>query len=253
MSGQRSILDRAMRLVAPAAVRTFVPPPRALSEGLWIVDRKLSMPPGLILPTRMTVMRLANGALALHSPVALDGDLAAALRSLGDVSAIIAPNSFHHVFAAEYVAAFPTARVLAAPGLAERVPSFPVAVPLSDEPPPLWSGTLEHIVFGPVRGVSEVVFLHRPSRTLVLTDLAFNMRRIDGLHQRVAWRLFGVPASFGPSRTARLTLLRDPTAVRHLIEQVSAWSFERIVVAHGEVVERDAGAAFRRAFARYGA
>lgn len=251
MSGQRSLLDRAMRVVAPTAVRSFAPPPRQLSDGLWIVDRKLSMPPGLILPTRMTVVRLAGGTLALHAPVALDVDLAAVLRSLGEVSAIIAPNSFHYVFAAEYVAAFPAARLLAAPGLRERVPSFPAAIALSDEPAPLWNGILEQIVFGPVRGVSEVVFLHRPSRALVLTDLAFNMRRIDPLHQRVAWRLFGVPASFGPSRTARLTLLCDPAPVRRFVEQVAAWSFERIIVAHGDVVEHNAGAEFRRAFARY--
>jgi phage tail protein X len=251
MSGQRSILDRAMRWVAPTAVRSFAPPPRQLSDGLWIVDRRLSLPPGLILPTRMTIMRLASGALALHSPVALDADLATALRSLGDVVAIIAPNTFHYVFAADYVAAFPAACLFAAPGLAERVPSLPAAVPLSDEAAPLWMGVLDQIVLGPVRGVSEVVFLHRPSRTLVLTDLAFNMSRIDGLRQRVAWRLFGVPPSIGPSRSARLILLRDPTLVRRFVEQVSVWSFERIIVAHGEIVEHKGGAEFRRAFARY--
>jgi hypothetical protein len=251
MSRQRSPLDRAMRLVAPAADRSFVPPPRQLSDGLWIVDRNLSLPPGLILPTRMTIMRLADGALALHSPVALDADLAAVLRSLGDVAAVIAPNSFHYIFAAEYVAAFPAARLFAAPGLRERVRSFPAAITLSDEAAPLWNGILEQIVFGPVRGVSEVVFLHRPSRTLVLTDLAFNMAHIDGLAQRVGWRLFGVPAFFGPSRTARLTLLRDPTPVRRFVEQVCTWGFERIIVAHGEIVEHDAGAELRRAFARY--
>jgi hypothetical protein len=197
MSGQPSMLDRAMRWVAPAAVRAFAPPPRPLSDGLWIVDRQVSLPPGLILPTRMTVMRLPDGGLALHSPVALDAGLVDGLRALGEVAAIIAPNSFHHVFAAECSAAFPAACLFAAPGLSERVPSFPAAIALSDEPPALWSAILDQIVFGPVRGACEVVFLHRPSRTLVLTDLAFNMRRIDGLYQRLAWRLFGVPASFG--------------------------------------------------------
>ena len=102
-----------------------------------------------------------------------------------------------------------------------------------------------------VGGVSEVVFLHRPSRTLILTDLAFNMVRLDGPYQRAAWRLFGVPASFGPSRTARLFLLRDRTVVNRFVEQVSAWRFDRMIVTHGEIVEQDATAEFRRAFARY--
>jgi hypothetical protein len=216
-----------------------------------VVDRKLKLPPGMVLPTRMTVMRLPNGGLVLHSPVGLDAELSAHLRGFGDVAAIVAPNSFHYVFASEYLAAFPAATLYVAPRLPERVPTLPAAIALSDQPVESWSTILDHIVFGPVGGVSEVVFLHRPSRTLILTDLAFNMVRLDGPYQRAAWRLFGVPASFGPSRTARLFLLRDRTVVKRFVEQVSAWSFDRIIVTHGEIVDQDAEAQFGRAFARY--
>jgi hypothetical protein len=122
---------------------------------------------------------------------------------------------------------------------------------VTDEPPPEWRGSVDHLVYGPIGSFSEVVVLHRPTKTLVLTDLAFHMARIDGLYDRVGWRLFGVPPRFGPSRTARLTLLRDRAAARPFLQRISAWDFSRIVVAHGAPIEHAAAAEFRRAFARY--
>lgn len=93
--------------------------------------------------------------------------------------------------------------------------------------------------------------LHGPSGTLVLTDLAFNMRRHAGAFDRIGWRLFGVPARFGTSRTARLTLLRDRGAAASFLRRIAERDFRRILVAHGDPVEIDAREELRRAFARY--
>jgi hypothetical protein len=76
------------------------------------------------------------------------------------------------------------------------------------------------------------------------------MATIDGLVQRLMWRASGVPPRFGPSRTARLTLLSDRSAGRHL-EKILGWDFDRIVVTHGEPVERDGKAVFAGAFGAF--
>jgi hypothetical protein len=70
-------------------------------------------------------------------------------------------------------------------------------------------------------------------------------RRFD----RLAWRLAGMPAGFGPSRTSRVFLLRDRDAAASFLERILAWPFRRILVAHGDVVDADAVGEFRRAFA----
>jgi hypothetical protein len=106
-------------------------------------------------------------------------------------------------------------------------------------------------VFGPVRGVSEVVFYHRPSRTLLLTDLAFNMRRAANRSERWFWQASAAWQRFGPSRTARWTLLRDAAIVRLFVERVLQWDFDRIIVTHGDVVESAGRPHFREAFAAY--
>ena len=92
---------------------------------------------------------------------------------------------------------------------------------------------------------------HAASATLVLTDLAFNMVRYENAADRLGWRLLGVPPRFAPSRTARFTLLRDPAAARPFLQAMLERSFRRILVAHGDPVEQNAGDEFQRAFQRY--
>jgi hypothetical protein len=169
---RRPLIDRLLRLVRPSAVLGYLPAPRQFAEGVWLIERKLWLPPGLLLPYRMTVIRLADSRLLLHSPVKLDETTRQQVQALGLVTAIIAPNSFHYLFASEYQTAFPGAGLFVAPDLPIRIPSCPSGTILTDALRPEWSSALEHLVFGPVRHFTEVVFRHRPTSTLILTDLA---------------------------------------------------------------------------------
>ena len=85
----------------------------------------------------------------------------------------------------------------------------------------------------------------------MLMDVAFNMVQFESAFERLAWRLSGVPASFGPSRTASTFLLNDRTVAAEFLGRVLAWPFQRVLVAHGEPLEQDARDVFRRAFAAY--
>lgn len=209
------------------------------------------MPGGLMLPVRSTVVRLQSGALVIVSPPKRDPDFEGWLRQQGELAAVIAPNTFHHLFASGYPPSFSSARLFAAPGLCRRVASLSTATELGSDPPELWAAEIQQAVFGPVGNFSEVVFFHRPTATLILTDLAFNLTTFDSLLDRVAWRLFGAPSRFGPSRMARLTLLRDTAAAVGYLRPVREWPFQRIIVSHGVTLENNAQAEFRRAFVKY--
>lgn len=251
MASTRSPIDRLMQLVTPRPVADFAPPPRRLATDLWALDRQLRMPGGPVLPLRTTLIRLRDGSLVVISPPPLEEAGGAAIADLGRVRHVVAPNSFHHGYAAALAARHPEADLLVAPGLPARVPTLPPARELGPQPPPAWAGELEIAILGPVRGLSEVVFFHVASGTVVLSDLAFNMTRFRRAVDRIAWRCSGVPRGFGPSRTARLLLLRDRAAAGRCLRQVAQWPMRRIVVAHGEAVEDDARARFMRAFAAY--
>jgi hypothetical protein len=97
-------------------------PAPSQSCRLWFVGRRaLKLPVGLgRLPCRITIIRLADGALFLHSPIRLDAPIRMALEELGPIRVIVAPSKAHHLFVADYVKAYPDARLHGAPGLAEK-------------------------------------------------------------------------------------------------------------------------------------
>jgi hypothetical protein len=66
------------------------------AENLWTVDYELRLPMGVPFPTRMSVVRLADGSLTLISPVPIDDALAA----VGPVSHLLAPSALHHFYLA---------------------------------------------------------------------------------------------------------------------------------------------------------
>jgi hypothetical protein len=207
----------------------------ALAEHLWIVDRPQRFY-GLEVGCRMTVMRLEDGSLLLHSPVALDAELRRALDALGAVRYAVAPNRFHHLYAGDVVRAYPDARLWVGPGVERKRPDLTIAGVLTDEAPEEWKGQVDQLCFRGRPFENEVVFLHRASRTLLLCDLAFNFGPTAAAVTRILLTLIG---GYGGFRTTRLDplLIRDRPAARHSLEQMLAWDFDRIIVAHGDVLE----------------
>lgn len=243
--------ERLLAVVRPTPLTDFAPPPLQVDAHLWVLDRRLRMPGGPILPTRTTLLVLPSGGLLVVSPPPVGAGGLEELDALGPVRHVVVPNSFHYLNACEFMARYPQAIFWVSPGLFSRVPGLPPGNELTEAAPDAWSGAVEHAILGPTRGVSEIALFHHESATLILTDLAFHMVRIARRFDRVAWRLSGVPSGFGPSRSARMLLLRDRALAATFLRRLLAWPFRRVLVAHGESLEVDAVGVFRRAFAAY--
>jgi Domain of unknown function (DUF4336) len=220
---------------------------RPLGRDVWVADRPLKLAVGDI-GARMTVVRLADGGLFLHSPVRLDDETKRALDDLGPVRAIVAPSTVHHLFAGEYARTYPAARLYGAPGLAEKRRELRVDAVLGAEPAPEWRDRIDQRLFRGAPVLNEVIFLHAPSRTLVLTDLAFNVPAERTAGARLFYWLTGAAGRFGPHRLVR-TMIRDRRAARDSVEQVLAWDFDRVIVSHGDVLESGGRNRFAAAFA----
>lgn len=232
--------------------------PKPFGEGLWIIDGPeiaMDFPLGLKVPfpTRMVVARLDDGSLWIHSPISPDDGLVAAIRDLGEVAFIVAPNSIHYWYMPEWHALFPHAKCFYAPGIAERAAgrkTMPHGTMLTEEAPPEWAGQIDQVlVRGPV--VSEVVFHHRRSKTVVLVDLIENFEpaRMNSWFWRIAGRFAGVidPDGRAPA-DYRATFRKNMNEVSARLAQVIAWEPERAVMAHGRPYDADAAAELRRSF-----
>jgi hypothetical protein len=219
-------------------------------EGaLWTCWRPLRFL-GIEMGTRMTVCRLGDGSLWVHSPVSPDRALLAALQTLGgSVEHVVAPSKLHHLHFAAFAERFPEALRYASPGLPERRPDLRFDVVLGDEARPGWAADLDQCALRGRFFLDEIVFLHRPSGTLIVTDLVQEGNPEWPLFSRLATRLAGIYERHGPPRDVRWMLRRDRAATRRAVERILAWDFDRLILAHGRLVESGARDAFARAYA----
>ena len=217
-----------------------------LADNFWVTARPLRFF-GVETGTRRTGVRLADGGLFVHSPVALDRETREAVDALGPVKAVVAPSLFHHLYVGEWVRAHPNAVVCACPGLERKRRDLRWDRVLGDEPEPEWRGELEQVFFGARSFENEVVFFHRTSRTLVCADTLFNLARHPSALTRAVAFLIGNRAP-GATYFERV-LIRDRAAARAQIDRMLAWKPDRIVLAHGDLVDRDGTEVLRRAYA----
>lgn len=218
---------------------------KACGEGLWYGEAPVRFF-GMRIVTRMSVIRLPDGALLVISPLILTPDLERELRALGPVREIASPNKIHNQGLESFARAWPEARLWASPGLPERRPDLRFHGTLGDEPEAPWRGVVDQICTQGNVFFSEVVFFHRPSRTLIVADLVENLVGEAGLTWagRLMMRAMGIYGKALPSPELRMFTM-DGAAAAEALDRIAAWPFERILLAHGALIESDAHAVLR--------
>lgn len=215
-----------------------------IAENIWALERELMMPGRIRLNGRMTIIRLLNGDLILHSPVLFDDSVASEIDRFGPVRHLIAPNKFHHLQYPAAAARYPVARRYCAPGLMEKRPDIGFHETLSNEAPSAWRDELQQIFIEGVPAANEVVFVHLKSKTLIVADLVFNIQNPRGLGITLFMKMVGAFKRLAPSRVWKF-LVKDKAKFERSIQSVLACDFDRIVPGHGEVFETGARSAFR--------
>lgn len=227
--------------------------PKPFADGIWLVDSGPIHAGGLVLPVRMTVIRLGDDSLLLHSPTPYTPALAAELERLGPIRHLVAPNVAHWTYLPRWQRAFPRATLWAAPGLAERAQvrraGLRIDSVLGEGAPAAWRDALDQGIVAGGAGFRETWLLHRATRTLVLTDLVQNLdaARLPTMTALVTRATRGTAGTTPLYLRAALRLGGEPT--REAIRALVARGPERVVVAHGAPFARDGAARLRRAFA----
>ena len=217
-----------------------------VTDTLWTVQIPLRFY-GIEMGTRMTICRLHNGDLWVHSPIKPDEKLRQELDALGTVRFIVAPNKLHHLFVLDFMAVYPDARVFCSPDLPKKRPDIPFESVLGDTPEPGWAADIDQVV---IRGhiyLDEVVFFHRNSRTLILADLCESGHADSPPLSRLSARLVGIYEKPGPPIDMKL-MFRDKVATRESIEKVMAWDFDKMILSHGHLVRSNAKTVFHQAY-----
>ena len=200
---------------------------KPVAPDLWIADGGWIRFFGLPFPTRMTIVRLNDGGLWVHSPVADRSGLADAVAALGPVRHLVAPHWIHYAWIREWQARFDDALTWGSPGVVARARRKGIRLhidhELSDLAPWDWAGQIDQRLAdsGYHR---EMVFLHRASRTLLLTDLIENFEATK--MPRVLWPLLRLGGVLDPDgrmpRDVALSFRRRRAHLRELVATLLA-------------------------------
>jgi len=219
---------------------------KQIAENIWVEERPLSFY-GMPFGTRMTVIKLSDDSLFIHSPVALTADLRFELGALGDVRHIVSPNKLHHLYMGEWQSAYPDAKIYASPGLHKKRRDLNFTANLADTPEAAWEKDLDQLIFGGSFVMQEVVFFHHASRTLLLADLMEHFCSDQPFFMRLLMRFFGMYNRAITPPDWRMTFWRKKKA-RAALERMLDWNPEQIILAHGRMIETDGKNALMRSF-----
>jgi hypothetical protein len=223
---------------------------KQLGHDIWIADGPDAVIAGFHYPTRMAVIRLSGGHLFIWSPIRLTDVLRAEVDALGQVRHIVAPNSLHHLSLPEWKRAYPGAKIHAPPGLRRKRKDIVFDADLGGAPGLDWANEIDQVVMQGNLITTEVVFFHVKSGTVLFTDLIqrFSASSFSGWRAVVAKLDLMVGPEPSVPRKFRVAFT-NRRAARESLERILAWPAEKVLMAHGTPVEKDARAFLRRAFA----
>ncbi|NEO39126.1 MAG: DUF4336 domain-containing protein [Moorea sp. SIOASIH] len=231
---------------------------KQIGEDIWLVDGpivEMSMY-GVKIPfsTRMTIVRLSNSELWCHSPTELTRELKAQIDSLGSVRHLISPNKIHYAHIGTWARSYPEAIAWASPGVRDRAAQQKIEVSfnadLENEPPPQWVADLDQLIFRGSRFMDEVVFFHRKSSTVILTDLIenFELNKVSKQFGRLL-KLVGIVDPDGKTALdLRMTFWGQKEQSRSCLKRMLQWNPEKVILSHGRWYENNGAAELRRAF-----
>ncbi|MEM8684357.1 MAG: DUF4336 domain-containing protein [Pseudomonadota bacterium] len=221
-------------------------------DQIWLKDYPIHFA-GCDFNARMAVIRVSDTELMLHSPCEIDTETRDEISALGRVAYIVAPGSYHYFYIASAQAAFPEADTYICPGVERKDPSIDFDWFLSDHAPNCWADALDQVLVRGNKFIWEVVFFHKASKTLVLVDLIENIgdntpdiNWVLELWWKVVLRMWNRPK---PAPEYQMGW-KDKAAARKSLKKILEWDFEKIVLAHGDLIEDHAKQAALEAWSR---
>ena len=216
---------------------------------------------------RGTLVKLQGGNVAVFSPVALTPEVQAKLRSMGPVKYIVAPDIEHHIFVSSWAKEYPRAEVIGMEGLPEKREQdpankgikfahvFSAQNKLDMKISPDFDAEFSYEYFHSHQN-KELVFLHKPSRTMIEADLIFNLPANEqysktGIDARsgILTKLAGSIMHTNGAATWHKRFLwygaggKDRKGFAESVRKIRAWDYDRVIPCHGDVIETGGKAA----------
>ncbi len=224
---------------------------QAFAENVSIIDGPSVRDMGFMFTTRMTVVRLSDGSLWVSSPVPVPFDGLKRIAELGLVRYLVAATPRHVWRLTAWHALFPEAQLWVArtTPFTLKKGHLPVTGILGDEPPQGWADDLDQLAFKGNPLIEEVLFFHKESHTVIVDDLIQIHPIVKGRPFRNALlKLAGVASPHGGVALDIRLSFKNRNLARRSLEKLLSWDFDKLIIAHGACIEKDAKTYVERAF-----
>ncbi|WJV52986.1 DUF4336 domain-containing protein [Prodigiosinella aquatilis] len=221
-----------------------------IGENIWVFNGETVSFFTLPYSTRMTVVRLSDGSLWVHSPIRLEAHLQKQVDELGIVNYLVAPNQLHHLFLKDWQQHYPDAQVFGTHEVQQKRQDIifdGIFTPSFNAP---WSEDIDQLLFTGSSVMEECVFFHKPSKALIVTDLIENFapESFSPLKRLLA-KEAGILAPDGQMPLDwRLSFMLNKSEARQHMEKILNWHPQTIIMAHGLIIDHDAEPFLRRSF-----
>ncbi|KAG8525851.1 uncharacterized protein KY384_000611 [Bacidia gigantensis] len=219
-------------------------------------------------------VKLQSGALAVFSPTALTPEVRSTVESLGNKVSYIAALDFeHHIYLGDWAKAYPNAKLMGVEGLPEKREKNPETK--GNIFKYVWTNqNKDHLKvdedfdkefdyeYVGSHANKELVFLHKPDRTLIEADMMFNLpayeqhsKDKENAESGILTKLFtGFQNTKGTALWQKRFLWYVASSANRpdfntSVHKINGWNFDRIIPCHGDVIETGGKGIFQKLFA----
>lgn len=228
---------------------------RKISTRMWVQEDSMQMM-GVRLPLRMTMVKLADDSMWMHTPTPYNSQIRNRVAAMGELKHIVAPSNGHHLFLEDWQRSFPDATIYLADGILKKQPNLKNYTLLRDLDSPPWQDELEMLPMAGAPLWDEHMFYYARSKTLLVTDFFQNYTGVKqkGLGMIVTKLLFE-PLGFkgkclAPPLKTRFAV-KDRNALRASLDKLWDLDIECVVPAHGDILDQDAKQVIRQLCQRF--
>ncbi|MDX2314262.1 MAG: DUF4336 domain-containing protein [Gammaproteobacteria bacterium] len=228
---------------------------RKISTRMWVQDDSMQMM-GIRLPLRMTLVKLADDSMWMHTPTPHNPQIRNRVAAMGELKHIVAPSNGHNLFLEDWQRSFPDAGIYVADGVPKKRPNLKNYTLLRDLDTPPWEDDLQMLTMAGAPLWDEHMFYYARGKTLLVTDFFQNY---TGVKQKgmgkIITKLLLEPLGFkgkclAPPLKTRFAV-KDKNALRASLDKLWDLDIECVVPAHGDIFEQDAKQIIRQLCQRF--
>lgn len=204
-----------------------------LSKSCSIINGTINLL-GTQTSIRSTIIK-DNSNVTIISPINFTDEHLDFIRNQGNVKTIIAPNVFHHLYLQKTFKHFPEAEVLIPKGLEKKVN---LKYQFLDDNIMSFNKSLEIVQLKGAKKLNEFIFFHKKDKTLITTDLFFNIQKCRNIYEKIIWSLLGVYKNCTHSRVFKF-LVDNKEEFIQCKKTLQLLGAQNLILAHGEIILND--------------